>query len=278
MAQVNPSLSQMSKSLGAHNTLLLPVTGGGGNLLPGTILIPGATAATNMGVAIQGGVDAGATGKAIIGVLGEKHVYATTGDALTQTLGNWFPGFGTQNVPSHNVDLLDTTTLLRISYDLSSTLALNTITNSTTYCVAGTLEASGADEGGFFYVNGGTAIGQIGFIKGSVTGSGNSGYFVLPSALTTLAVSGDTIVKILPFFYKLPLFTAATANSVQKLGSQAAAGSGAGTILGNSISINGIETIMDPKAYHNYQKLNLVSVLDIYAQVAVPNTIFHSNS
>ena len=169
------------------------------------------------------------------------------------------------------MQLLDTCNLLRISYYLGSA-GIAVVTDT-----SGALNITGIDgnlDGGFFYVNGGTGAGQIGFIISSVAATPVATMY---SDLTTPLDSTSTLIKILPLFYKTPVFAVNTVYTPQTLDSTAAAGSGEGVVVRNVISINGADKIMDPLAHHNTQKLNKAASLEMYALMGMPNSIFHYN-
>ena len=254
----------VAKSLPGQSVMLLPVYGGGSDVAQGTILMRGTTASQDKGVLIP---ITAASNARCVGVLGELHDYSVTGDATTQTLVNWYPGFGTQNVASHNIDLIDTAHLVKVSYDLAATGIVCTGVATVTWSF-GTIEADW--DGGFMYVNAGTGAGQLGFIKHSTTNTS----ITLPSAMT--AGSTDSyIVKIMPLFYDTPIWKVNTTTASTIINTSGAAGSGRAVNMANKISINGLETYLDPKAYHNKQSLNAVASLQIYSEVAIIDSVFH---
>lgn len=269
--------------------LAFPVSGAGSNIPVGTIMVPGQTGGTNAGVLIPAAAtSAAASGYAgVLGVLAAPHVFATSGDATTATLVQWFevPGFSSissllgvaittaaaSSLPSHAVDLLDTAVLVKMSYNLASTLA---VASATTTVLTITSEVSGQDSA-FVYVNAGTGLGQLGFIKSSGSGS-----LTLTSALTTTLDSTSKLTKIQPLFWQnQTLLINTTTQSTLLDSAPGIASSGArATPVANFISINGLSQRMDPKILHNMQNLNKVSALDFYSYLAFGGSALHPNA
>lgn len=259
--------------------LVFPVSGAGSNIPVGTLMMPGVTAGTNIGVLIPVTATSNAD---CIGILNEAHVYAASGDALTTTLAQWFApaGFDSNNYlqgvkgsgggpfPSHRIDLLDTATLIKVSYSQASTMAVASYSAPT---VTITNEITLKDSG-FLYINAGTGIGQIGFITISNSGSDT---LVSATALTTALDSTSKLTQILPICYYLPVWKVNSTTASTFLDSTAAVGTGRAAVMANFININGRVDRLDPKLYHNAQNLNSVSQLDFYSYLAVQNTLFH---
>ena len=255
----------LCKALPAQSVMRLPCSGGGSDIALGTLMMRGATGGTNKGVLIP----ATATSNAhCVGILGELHDYSVSGDALTQTIGNWFPGFDTQNVPSHNIDLLDTAHLIRVPYDLDATGLLCTSATGAVFSFA-TVEAD--LDGGFIYCNAGAAIGQLGFIASSATDTS----ITIISALTTVPSTTSYFTIILPLFYDTPTFKVNSTTVGNMIDTGSAAGTNRAVVMANKIQYNGMEHLLDPKAFHNRSKLNSAKQLDIFAEMAMVDSVFH---
>ena len=256
-----------------------PVSGAGANIPVGTIMMPGATLGTNFGVLIPctASSNAGA-----VGILNAPHNYAASGDALTTTLAQWYPigGFDSNNYllgnkttgggpyPSHSVDLFDTAVLAKVSYNQASTMAVASYSSPT---VMITNEVTGKDSA-FDYINAGTGIGQLAFVTVSNAGSDT---LVSATPLTVPLDSTSKITQILPLFIQTVVWLVNTTTVSTLLDSQVAAGSGRATVIANFISINGLVNQLDPKVFHNSQKLNLVGALDFFTYLQLVNTSFH---
>lgn len=262
---------QVIRSL-PHNYMILPFTGAGGNIAAGAVVIAGSTDGTNTGVAINGGTDAGASGKPIVGFLNDKHVFATSGDATTATLVNWFAPYGgttDATAPSHKVELLMNATIAQMDYDLTSTVAVASATST----VLTITSAEAALDGGFVYVNAGVGIGQLCFIASSTTSD-----LTVSSAMGTTCTSTSKLTKILRHFHRLPVFVAATTTAPTLLNSTAAVGTGRAVNLGSYIVRNGLIDRLDPKAFHNTTGLNSISSLRFFSHLQFQNTVFSANS
>lgn len=262
--------------------ILFPVSGAGSNIPTGTLMMPGVTAGTNIGVLIP---ITAASNQEVIGVLNGNHTFASSGDALTTTLNQWFPlaGFngssflaGVANAatplayPSRQVELCDTSVLVKVSYSLASTMAVAsfspgaqtiTITNETTL-----------KDSAFDYFNAGTAVGELAFVTISNAGSDT---LVTGTPLTIAPDNTTKITQILPLFYSLVVWKANSATVSTLLDSTAAVGTGRALVVANYISLNGDSFRLDPKTFHNRQGLNLVSNLDFYSYVALNDSAFH---
>lgn len=257
-----------------------PVSGAGSNVPQGTLLMPGVTNGTNKGVLIP--VTATSTARCV-GVLAELHNYATQGDALTQTLTQWFTmpasnggssflgsaiSGGGAPVPASRVNLLDTFTAIKMDYSIVSTLAVASATSS---ALTVTGEIAGQDST-FVYVNAGTGIGQLGFVKSSATDT-----LTWISALTTTLDSTSKLTKILPLYWEQATLLVNTTTAPTTVDSAVGiSSSGARAIsLANFISINGLTSRLDPKIHHKTTGLNSVSQLVFYSYFALQDTIYH---
>lgn len=265
-----PGQTMLVKTLPAQGTMLMPVNGSGVDVPAGTLLMKGTGAGSDT-ASLSTLIPVTASSNAhVVGVLGDLHKFSVVGDATTQTLKNWYPGFASQNVPSHDVDLIDTVHMVRVPYSLSSTgISVTSVSGSDLVYNIGTVEAN--LDGGFIYINAGSGVGQLGFIKASATNTSIS----IISALTTVGTSSSKLIKILPLFYDTPIWKVNSTTFGTMLDTTGAAGTGRAVVLGNFISVNGVESRLDPKAYHNSQGLNSVGALDIYAYVGLVDTAFH---
>lgn len=266
------AICQVSINPNGHQYEVFPVSGAGSNIPVGTLMMGGATAGTNEGVAIPyAATSPGATGTADgIGVLADLHNFSASGDATQATLVSWFPngvlGSGNTQFPSRKIELFDTAVQINIDYSLASTVA---VASSTSTVITITSEVAGLG-GGFMYFNAGTAIGSVAFLVSSTSGSASA-----VSAMATTPDSTTKITKILPHFYNLPIWLVNTTTVPTQLDSVAGNGSGRGVILGAYAQRNNIEERMDPKVYHKLTGLNSLTTLRFYARLMPQDTIFH---
>jgi hypothetical protein len=268
----------------AKQELLFPVSGAGANIPIGTLMMPGVTAGTNDGVLIP--VTATSNANAI-GVLNTQHNYASSGDALTTTLTQWFPlaGFNGASYlfgnivgstatappyPSHPIELIDASVLVRVSYNLASTMAVASF-NSGTQVATITNEITTKDSA-FDYFNAGTAIGELAFVTVSNSGSDT---FVTGTPLTVSPDSTTKITQILPLFYRTPVWKVNSTTVCTLLDSTAAVGTGRAIFIANFIGLNGDSFQLDPYTFHNKQGLNLVTNLDFFSYVQMQSSGFH---
>lgn len=258
--------------------LLFPVSGVGANIPVGTVMIPGATLGTNNGVLIPCTATSNLHG---VGLLNEAHVYGNSGDALMTALIPWYPLAGfkggstllgavqnsqAQYWPSHPVDLFDTAVLVKMSYNLASTMA---VASYATTSITITNEITGKDSG-FDYINAGTGIGQLAFI--TVSNSGSDTILVAP----TVALDNTSkLTQILPLFYQLPVWKINSTTQPTTIDSTAAVGTGRASIMANFIQKNGDSFYLDPYTFSNAQGLNLLAQLDFYSFLAMQSTAFH---
>lgn len=257
--------------------ILFPVSGAGSNIPVGTVLMRGVTAATNIGVLIPCTAASNARG---IGLLAEPHIYANSGDATTAgTVAQWFApvtGGGSssfQNAasitgyyPSHPVDLFDTATIVKVDYDLTSTTAVASA-STTALTVTG---AVAGEDSSFVYVNAGTGIGQIGFIKSSTTNT-----LTLTSALTTTLDSSSKLTKIIRLFEDTVIWKVNSTTNPTILDSTAGVGTGRAVVLANFLQTNGIIQRFDPKLQHNMQGVNNIAQLYMYSYLGLVDSAFH---
>lgn len=252
-------------------------------------MMVGATAGTNLGIAIP----ITSSGVGLIGLLAEPHLYSSTPtppgtlDATYQTLGQFFPlaGFdgrggtylGAVSVsgvggpfPSHPIQLLDTLTAVKMDYAIADATSF-TVTTASSSTVMTTNTFQAGLDGAFAYYSAGTAIGQLGLIKSSIASTSAT----LVGALTTNFVAGDTVVLINPLFYATPTFLINSATVPTKIDTNFAAGTGTAVTLANWISVNGLINRLDPKIFHNSQKLNSLNQLGFVAYLGFQQSIFH---
>lgn len=248
--------------------MLYPVSGAGANIPLGTPLMRGVTAGTNKGVAIP--ITATSNAHAV-GLLAEKHIYAASGDALTATLNSWFAqngqlASGATAFPSHPLELLNTSVVMRVEYSLASTVAV--VSNTTTSVVVTSFE-DGYD-GGWIYVNAGTGVGQLFFVQAS-----SGGTITIPAAPTTALDSTSKLTKIMPFFLDTPVWKINTSTVPTILDSTAATGTGRAVCLGSFLQKgDGIAQQMDPKAYSGATGLSSISQLVFWSYMAMVDTCF----
>ena len=264
-------LTQVVRSM-PHTYYTFPVSGNGSNIPAGTLMITGYTAATDKGVAIPADSTAGASTHTLIGVLAEKHIYANCGDALTQTLGYWYDGFGglvLSTAPSHKIELADTSVILSVDYAISTATAIAIASATSTVLTISTLEAD--LDGGFVYVNAGTGIGQLEFIKSSASNTA----ITVASAMGTTCDNTSTLIRVYPNFYSTPVWKVNSTTAPTLIDSTGGAGTGRAVVLGSYIVRNGLDQRLDPKGFHNTTGLNSLSSLRFYSHVQLQNTIFH---
>lgn len=261
----------------AMRELGFPVSGAGANIPVGTLMMPGASAGTNLGVLIPVTSSSNAL---VIGCLNGAHNYAASGDALTATLTQWFniPSFDSNSYllgnkltgggpfPSHPIDLIDTMVAAKVSYSQASTVA---VASQSTTTVTVTSAVTGEDSA-FLYVNTGTGSGQLMFVTQS-----NSGSFTVAAAPTVSLDTTSKLTKILPLFVNLVIWKVNTTTFPTLLDSTAGQGSGRASVLANFISINGLVSRLDPKIFSNAQALTSVGQLDFYSYLGLVNTSFH---
>lgn len=260
------AICQVVENPNAKDVKLFPVSGAGANIPVGTIMMPGATNGTNEAVAIP--VTSSSNADAI-GVLAEKHNYSASGDATQATLVSWFANgvMGSTNTafPSHPIELCNNAVVIRVDYDLASTVAVASAI-STALTVTGSVAGFG---GSFVYYNAGTGIGQLVFIKSSTTDT-----LTLVGATGTTADNTTKITQILPIFHNLVVWLVNTTTVPTKLGSVAGEGSGRALILGQYIQRNNVEERMDPKVCHGLTGLNSLTTLNMYAKLMIQDSCF----
>lgn len=246
-----------------------PIYNAGANLAAGSLVMPGTTAETNLGVAVKVAANTNAD---VLGVLVELHDYSKSGDALVSGTKNWFAPTGEAeiNYPARLVEICDGATLARVDVDLSGgTYAAVASYNGSTGTVTITNLEDNIDTG-FLYVVDGAGIGQTGFIKSSAAGS-----CVVASPFATALNNTSKVVKILPLFHQLMYWVPGTATAGTKAGTTAAAGTGRVVILERHIVRNGLDEMLDPKSHGALTGLNNLSHFNIYYILHLVDTAFH---
>lgn len=260
----------------AIREVAFPFSGAGANVPAGTLVIPGVTGGTNIGVLIPATASSNTD---CLGVLNENHTFAASGDATTATLVQWFPAnsgdsgsfaLGTKLAggpyPSHRVDLCDTMIAVKVDYSLVSTVA---VASSTSTAITATSAVAGEDSA-FVYFNAGTGIGQLGFLKSTATDT-----YTLTSALTTTADSSTKITKVLPLFASLVIWKVNSTTQPTTLDSTVGLGSARAGVLANWISKNGLISRLDPLIHHNTQGLNTANQFALSSYVGIQNSLLH---
>lgn len=256
--------------------LAFPVSGAGSNIPVGTGLMRGVTGGTNKGVLIPFTASSNAH---CLGLLAGPHIYSQSGDALTASLTQWFPlpaVSGTSSLmntpivsnsyPSHPVDLVDTATVVKMDYDLTTAIAV--VSNTTTSIVITSFEDD--FDSGFIYVNAGTGVGQLLTVKSS-----SSGTLTMYTTPTTGLDSTSRVSKILPLFEDTVVWTVNSTTAPTTIGGTAAVGTGRAVNIANFISINGLSSRLDPKIYNQTNSLNSVGSLAIYSYLGMVDSAFH---
>lgn len=263
------AITEVVLSPAGKASLLFPVSGAGANIPLGTPLMRGATGGTNKGVLIP----VTATSNAhVVGLLGEKHVYGSSGDALTATLVSWFAQngqltSGNVSFPSHPIEWLDTGVVARVEYSLASTVAVASA--SSTSIVVTSFEDN--FDGGFLYVNAGTGIGQLFFVQAS-----SSGTITIPAAPTVALDTTSKLTKIMPYFLDTPVWKINTTTQPTTIDSTAATGTGRAVCLGSFIQKgDGIAQTLDPKAYSGATGLSAITQLVFWSYMNLIDTVFH---
>lgn len=248
----------------------------GANRGKGTMVSPGVTAETNLGVAIPSPTTTSSSTR-YLGVTSQLFNYAQSGDALVAGATSWWPApttglpqfapAGSSTAPVVPVDIPDTATLVRLDYDLSTTPAAVASYSSPTVTIT-SLEDN--IDTSWLYVQGGAGVGQLAFIITSTAGS-----CTITSALTTALTSSSKVVKILRLFHEAINFSAVSATLGTLMATTAAAGAGRGLVLESHMIQNGADTFIDPLVHHNAQNLNALTNLGFYAVVNLQDTAFH---
>ena len=251
------------------------------DLVAGSLLIKGATAATDLGVLIPNAVDSAGT---YVGVLQELHDVSKNGSALVAgaahsavipeaTGAAWFAPFGGDSslFPSRLVELVDYCNLCRIDYDLTGVAA--TSSNGTTVTIAN-LEDN--IDTSFLYVataGVGTDAGVAGtlrFVDTSAAGSCTTSVTMGAGD----ALGAGLVVKILPLFHTLFRLSVPTSAIPTKISPLAAVGAARLTQMERHIVRNGCDELMDPYTHGGLSGLNSLNQFGIYGVFAFQSTIF----
>ena len=218
-------------------------------MLKGAVVMRGTTLGTNLNYAILG------TGGLadVIGVLYEEQPDVAAG-AETNADGSVF---------TKRQIITDPFAVFRAEFDQADTMAIATIDSTTTFTVT-----SGETnmQGGYVYAVAGTGIGTLQLIT---TDNGSGQY-------TTKTAHGfgtdTTLIKIVPKYHQLiKLSTDAT-----KIGTDAAAGSGAVTVRDIWIKSNSIPlTRLNPVTHSGLTALNDDAVV-FYADILFRNHVYNT--
>lgn len=226
-----------------------PVYDGGTDIPDGALLMPGVTAATDLGTLI---VAATAGADAVGRLIGLRDASETT-DTLV-------------NGTAWNVDEVSPCfagVIVRAEYDQSDTAAV--ASNSSTTLTITSLEDD--IDTSWIYAVGGTGAGELSFLAASASGS----------ATQKTAMGWDsttTVIKILRLFHQVAkLVTAA-----DKIGTDAAAGSWTIAVLQNWIKNNSLGwAYLDPTIHDNKSGLNATGLATkFYADLVVRNNVAHT--
>lgn len=250
--------------------LILPVSGAGSNIPPGTPMFRGTTAGTNAGVLIP--ITASSNTRCV-GLLVAQHNFTNMGDATTATVVNWYPGYGglvTSTAPAQEIQLLDVMTLVNMDYSLTTT-GIAVTSGTTSLITIGSLQTTYPDDGGWAYFNAGTGLGQLGFIKRRT--AGDASYTV--DTVTTAADNTTKITHVLPLLIDLPIFVVNTTTQATILDSANTVGSGRAVNLRQLIQRGDKIDDLDPKTFSNMQSLNSQNRFALRAQLAFIDTVFH---
>lgn len=185
-----------------------PVYGAGVDIVKGAVVMRGATGETDLGLVVVG---AGALAD-VVGVLEELHDFSVSGDALQA---------GTLYAAAYRKIVVNPFGVWRAQYDSADTMAVAS-TSGTTVTVT-SLEDN--IDGGWLLGNDGRLEWIVTSASGSCTTKGTSGW-----------TSANTLLKIIPLFHQLVKVNTAA----DKLGTDAAAGSGLVANLQNWIEARGV--------------------------------------
>ena len=236
----------LSKKLPIFNTKW-PVRNGGTRISYGGLLMPGVTAATDMGTLIQAsGAAAGLAGRI------KKDFPTTVTD--TNVNGTVWNLFDVElNTPAYvDTVLYDTATTAAVASTSGTTVTITSLENN--------IPTS------YLYATGGTGAGLLAFIATSSAGS----------CVTKTATGWDsttTVIKILRLFHKL-LAISVVAGQPDKLGTQAGAGSWTAIVLNNKFKSNGQFQYLDPTKHDNLSGLNAAGAATaFYAEIAALSSL-----
>lgn len=244
--------------------IIAPVLNASADLFQGALLMPGVTAETDDGVLIN----ATATSNAdCLGILLHLKDDSAADDPLVAGTVPWFfldTANGRTEIPSYPVELVVPANLCYVAYDDVDIADVASVSGTTTTITS--LEDN--IDTGFLYAQAGTGIGQIEFIDTSASGS-----CTMQTAFATALDSTTDVLKILPLFHRLLKWDIATATDFTKIGSDAAAGTGRAIILETHIIRNGLDQRLDPHIHGGLTALNSLAQFEIYALVALQDSM-----
>lgn len=209
-----------------------PVFGNASNINVGAAVMRGATPGTNQPFAIL------ATGALadVIGVIEVTHTSASAAD--DSNVGGTL--YTTRSM------VINPFAVFRIEYDLTDTMAVAS-TSGTTVTITSIEDNI---DGGYVYAVSGTGAGRLAFIT-AADGS------TVTTKETTGWDSTTTLIKILPLWHQLVKLN----STADKIGTDAAAGSGLVTVLGSYIESDSIpHQPLDPTKHSGLTGLNSLNV------------------
>ena len=213
----------------------LPIDGLGVDINAGAMLVPGTVESGSGADTYGSAVLADESGADAYGLLVAKHNFSEDGDSDVYT--------GADHVMKE-VEPFCPGCVVACEYSLSDTMAITTVTGTTQITITAIEDHL---SGGWVYAYSGAGVGQLAFIKYD-----DATDLWLKSALTTLFVAADTtLVKIPPIGHGLHHLTA----TMDKFGTDAAAGTWTARIIRNQMRYDGTESWidLDPGKHHNLQ-------------------------
>ena len=197
-----------------------PIDGAGSDIVEGAVMMPGVTAATNLGLAIQA---SGAAADAI-GILGSLHDFSVDGDSNQQNSDSYVRRGIAVFEPGCEVaaELANTT-----SDDIDVASATATVITIT----------SMEDDmyGGWIYVSSGTGIGQLQYITAASTSN------ITVDTMTTTLDNTSKLIMLRPLSHQLVSLNSAA----DKLTSANTAGSLPWRVLRHQFKVDGDEVWRD---------------------------------
>ena len=230
--------------------MVWPVYSAASAIKKGSLLIPGVTADTDLGLLKL----ATAAGTGSVGFLDKAIAAADTDSSVLGT------GWNLQDV-----ELIHPFYVTDVEYDQSTTMAV--ASNSSTTLTVTSLEDN--IDTSWVYATTGTKAGYLSFLVSSAAGSATE--------KTAMGFSTDTtLIKILRLFHRVAYLN----STFDKIGTQAAAGSWTTRILGNKFKVNGRWSHLDPRYHDNTQVVpfnsgNTASLIPVkfFAEVAVLSSL-----
>lgn len=217
----------------------------------GALLMPGVTAATDLGTLIL----ATSAAADAVGVMAGLFDYSVKGTSVVD-------GSGWVTAP---VKPVFDCPVIEAQYDLSDTMAL--AGDETTKTITITSLEDNIDTS-WLYCVAGTGAGQLRFVATSASGSCDISEAGSPEWDT-----GDTCVKILRLFHQL-----AKLNSTStKIGTDAAAGAWTCVVIQNYIERQGYRQVLNPTKHEALSGLNANNInVKFVAHVGVRNNLFQT--